>query len=112
MAPRLAAPSSGRIMRTSRVLSHRTPGGSLEPRWSATAAPLASKAFTAAREPKEPRDVGETWRAEGLPMPNSGDLRHTASAGGVASTVDGEVIGAVGVSGLSEHDDAGAALVG
>ena len=85
--------------------------------------PLASvnnainKAFTAARERKESADVGEASRTEGFPMTNFGDLRYTAWGGGVPITVEGEVIGAVGVSGLPEADDievarAGAALVG
>lgn len=85
--------------------------------------PLASvnnainKAFTAAREGKESADVGEASRTEGFPMTNFGDLRYTAWGGGVPITIEGEVIGAVGVSGLPEADDievarAGAALVG
>ena len=50
-------------------------------------------------------------------MTNFGDLRYTAWGGGVPIVVDGEVIGAVGVSGLPEAEDMvlarlGAALVG
>jgi glc operon protein GlcG len=75
-----------------------------------------NKAFTAARERKESGDVGEASRAEGFPMTNFGDPRYTGWGGGVPITVNGEVVGAVGVSGLPEADDvaiarAGAALV-
>ena len=76
-----------------------------------------NKAFTAARERKESRDVGEASRTEDFAMTNFGDLRYTGWGGGVPITVNGEVIGAVGVSGLPEADDmeiarAGAAVVG
>ncbi|MDH3730512.1 MAG: heme-binding protein [Acidimicrobiia bacterium] len=85
--------------------------------------PLASinnainKAFTASRERKESRDVGEASRSEDFPMTNFGDLRYTGWGGGVPVVIDGEVVGAVGVSGLPEADDmeiarAGAAVVG
>jgi len=85
--------------------------------------PLASvnnainKAFTAARERKESREVGEASRQENFAMTNFGDLRYTGWGGGVPIAVDNEVVGAVGVSGLPEEDDmkiarAGAALFG
>ncbi len=73
--------------------------------------PLASiniamnKAFTAARERKESRAVGEASRAEKFPMTNFGDLRYTAWGGGVPIVYQDEVIGAVGVSGLPEEED-------
>ncbi len=84
--------------------------------------PLASvnnainKAFTAARERKESREVGEASRQENFAMTNFGDLRYTGWGGGVPIVVGGEVVGAVGVSGLPEEDDmkiarAGAALI-
>ncbi len=85
--------------------------------------PLASvnnainKAFTAARERKESREVGEASRQENFAMTNFGDLRYTGWGGGVPIAVHDEVVGAVGVSGLPEEDDmkiarAGAALFG
>lgn len=73
--------------------------------------PLASinnainKAFTAARERVESGVLGERSRAEGFPLTNFGDARYTGWGGGVPITVDGEVIGAVGVSGLPEAED-------
>ena len=73
--------------------------------------PLASiniamnKAFTAARERKESRAVGEASRAEKFPMTNFGDLRYTAWGGGVPIVYKDKVIGAVGVSGLPEEED-------
>ncbi|MDH3539652.1 MAG: heme-binding protein [Acidimicrobiia bacterium] len=80
--------------------------------------PLASinnaihKAFTAAREGVESAVIGERSRTEGFPMTNFGDLRYTAWGGGVPIVRDGEVIGAVGVSGLSEQEDIELARIG
>ncbi len=85
--------------------------------------PLASinnainKAFTAARERKESRDVGDASRTENFPLTNFGDLRYTGWGGGVPIVYEGEVVGAVGVSGLPEQEDMvlariGAALIG
>lgn len=85
--------------------------------------PLASiviamnKAFTAARERKESRAVGEASRSEGFPMTNFGDLRYTAWGGGVPVVYQGQVVGGVGVSGLPESEDMvlarmGAAIIG
>jgi glc operon protein GlcG len=76
-----------------------------------------NKAFTAAREQKESYAVGETSRNQGFPMTNFGDIRYTAWGGGVPIFHDGQVIGAVGVSGLPETEDMdlarwGAGLVG
>ena len=73
--------------------------------------PLASinnainKAFTAARERKESRLVGEASRQENFPMTNFGDLRYIGWGGGVPIKYQGQVIGAVGVSGLPEAED-------
>lgn len=71
-----------------------------------------NKAFTAARERKESKAVGDASRDENFPMSNFGDLRYTAWGGGVPIVVDGSVIGAVGVSGLPEHVDMELARVG
>lgn len=75
------------------------------------------KAYTAAREGKESAAVGQAARDQGFPMTNFGDLRYTGWGGGVPVRHQGQVIGAVGVSGLPEADDValahvGAALVG
>ncbi len=63
------------------------------------------KAFTAARERAESSVLGERSRAEGFPLTNFGDPRYVGWGGGVPIRVAGEVIGAVGVSGLPEADD-------
>ena len=68
--------------------------------------PIAvNKAYTAARERTESRTVGQASRDEGFPMTNFGELRYVSWGGGVPVVVDGEVVGAVGVSGLPEADD-------
>jgi len=73
--------------------------------------PLASiniainKAFTAARERKESKEVGRSSKENGWPMTNFGDLRYTAWGGGVPIVYQGTVVGAVGVSGLPEEED-------
>lgn len=73
--------------------------------------PLASiniainKAFTAARERKESKEVGKSSKENGWPMTNFGDLRYTAWGGGVPIVYQGTVVGAVGVSGLPEEED-------
>lgn len=73
--------------------------------------PLASinnavnKAFTAAREGVPSRTVGERSREEGFPLTNFGDPRYIGWGGGLPIIQGGAVIGAVGVSGLSEEED-------
>ena len=63
------------------------------------------KAFTAARERVESSVLGERSRTEGFPITNFGDPRYVGWGGGVPIIVDGDVIGAVGVSGLPEDAD-------
>jgi len=65
-----------------------------------------NKAFTAARERQPSGTVGESSRVRPFPMTNFGDPRYTGWAGGVPVIVDGQVVGAVGVSGLDEKSDA------
>jgi glc operon protein GlcG len=73
--------------------------------------PLASinnaihKAFTAARERKESKEVGDRSKAGGWPMTNFGDLRYIGWGGGVPIVYQGQVVGAVGISGLPEAED-------
>lgn len=80
--------------------------------------PLASimnainKAFTAARERKESAVIGRSSREHGWPMTNFGDLRYTAWGGGVPIVYQDKVVGAVGVSGLSEAEDIVLAKIG
>lgn len=63
------------------------------------------KAFTAARERVESGVLGERSRTEGFPLTNFGDPRYVGWGGGVPIIVAGEVIGAIGVSGLPEAAD-------
>lgn len=71
-----------------------------------------NKAFTAAREQKESLAVGESSRSQGFPMTNFGDIRYTAWGGGVPIVYQGQVVGAVGVSGLPESEDIELARMG
>ena len=76
-----------------------------------------NKAFTAAREQKPSREIGDSSRSKQWPMSNFGDLRYTAWGGGVPIVHQGQVVGAVGVSGLPEEEDMvlaakGAGLIG
>jgi glc operon protein GlcG len=64
-----------------------------------------NKAFTAARERVESGALGERSRTEGFPLTNFGDARYVGWGGGVPIIVAGEVIGAIGVSGLPEAAD-------
>lgn len=65
-----------------------------------------NKAFTAAREGRESGAVGASSRADGFPMTNFGDLRYTGWAGGFPIIHEGQIIGAIGVSGLDEEQEA------
>lgn len=71
-----------------------------------------NKAFTAAREQKPSRAVGESSRSQNFPMTNFGDLRYTAWGGGVPLVYQGIVVGGVGVSGLPEEEDMVLAALG
>lgn len=71
-----------------------------------------NKAFTAARERRPTLAVGAESREQPFPMTNFGDLRYTAWGGGLPVLCRGEVVGAVGVSGLSEAEDIALAKVG
>lgn len=83
-------------------------------------APLSSiniaigKAYTAARERKPSREVGERSRdpEKGFPMTNFGELKYVTWGGGLPVFVEGEVIGAVAVSGLPEAEDIEVAEIG
>jgi glc operon protein GlcG len=69
-----------------------------------------NKAYTAAREQAESKCLGDAARAQGFPLTNFGELRYVTWGGGVPIRVSGEVVGAVGVSGLSEEQDTALAL--
>ncbi len=64
-----------------------------------------SKAFTAARERKESRALGDASRKEDFPLTNFGEIGYTGWGGGVPLVVDGQVIGGLGISGLPEEED-------
>lgn len=76
-------------------------------------APMASiliasnKAWTAARERRPSRELGQAARdpQAGFDMAYFGDPRYIGWGGGVPVFVDGSVVGAVAVSGLPEHED-------
>ena len=64
-----------------------------------------NKAFTAAREQKESKIIGDSSKKNEFPMTNYGDLRYNAWGGGVPIVYQGQTVGAVGVSGLAEAED-------
>jgi glc operon protein GlcG len=64
-----------------------------------------NKAFTAAREGTNSFDIGKSSKEKNWPMTNFGDSRYTAWGGGVTIRYKGQIVGAVGVSGLPEEED-------
>lgn len=66
-----------------------------------------NKAYTAARLRRPSSAVGQKSRSvdQGFDIASFGDPRVTGFGGGLPIIHDGHVIGAVGVSGLSEADD-------
>lgn len=83
-------------------------------------APLSSiliamnKAWTAARERKATKEIGEKVRhpEKGHDIAYYGDPRFVGWGGGIPVWHDGEVIGAVAVSGLSSAEDVELATLG
>lgn len=71
-----------------------------------------NKAFTAAREQRPSKEIGNSSREKQWPMTNFGDPRYTAWGGGVPIRYQGQVVGAVGVSGLPEEEDMVLAALG
>jgi glc operon protein GlcG len=79
----------------------------------------ANKAWTAARERKTTQEIGERVRhpEKGFDIAYFGDPRFVGWGGGVPVWRDGEVVGAIAVSGLPQAEDIrlatwAAALVG
>jgi glc operon protein GlcG len=64
-----------------------------------------NKAFTAARERKDSGEIGDHMKDTGFPMTNYGNLRYTGWGGGLPVVHQGQVIGAIGVSGLTSEED-------
>lgn len=65
-----------------------------------------NKAYTAAREQAPSKKLGDDARERGFPLTNFGELRYVTWGGGVpVRSAGGEVVGAIGVSGLPEEAD-------
>ncbi len=71
-----------------------------------------NKAFVASREGVPSGAIGARARTEGWDLTHYGDLRYTGWGGGVPLIHEGQVIGAVGVSGLPEAEDVKLAEIG
>jgi glc operon protein GlcG len=73
-----------------------------------------NKAWTAARERKPTKEIGESVNhpEKGFDVAYYGDSKYVGWGGGVPVWKNGEVIGAVAVSGLSSEEDAALAAVG
>jgi glc operon protein GlcG len=73
-----------------------------------------NKAWTAARERRPTAEVGQAARdpADSFQMDYFGDGRHTGWGGGLPVCVDGVVVGAVAVSGLTSAEDVELAQIG
>ncbi|NWG15258.1 MAG: heme-binding protein [Chloroflexi bacterium] len=73
--------------------------------------PLASiniainKAFSASRERKESAQLGQSARQDDFPLLYYGDIRYVGWGGGLPIVYAGQIVGGVGVSGLSEDED-------
>jgi glc operon protein GlcG len=74
----------------------------------------ANKAWTAARERKPTKEIGEKVRhpEKGHDIAYYGDQRFVGWGGGIPVWKDGDVIGAVAVSGLSSAEDIALATLG
>jgi glc operon protein GlcG len=73
-----------------------------------------NKAWTAARERKSTKDIGERVRhpEKGHDIAYYGDAQYVGWGGGIPVWKNGEVVGAVAVSGLSSDEDAALAALG
>jgi glc operon protein GlcG len=74
------------------------------------ASPAASliaqnKAYTAARDRKSTKQMGEFMNDHKRPPAFWGDIGITGFGGGVPIVQEGKVIGGIGISGLSEDED-------
>jgi glc operon protein GlcG len=81
-------------------------------------APLSSiavacnKAFTAARLRRTTRELGARIKERGTDIAFYGDPRYVGFGGGVPVMVDGDCVGGVGVSALSDEEDEALASMG
>lgn len=69
-----------------------------------------NKAYTAARDRKSTREMGKYMREKESPPAFWGDKGITGFGGGVPISQNGNVIGGIGVSGLSQEEDERIAL--
>jgi glc operon protein GlcG len=74
----------------------------------------SNKAWTAARERKPTKDIGEKVRhpEKGHDIAYYGDPRFVGWGGGLPVVKDGQVVGAIAVSGLSSTEDIALATLG
>ncbi len=73
-----------------------------------------NKAWTAARERKPTKDIGDRIRhpEKGHDIAYYGDPKYVGWGGGLPVLKNGQVVGAVAVSGLSSEEDAALAALG
>ncbi|MGC1373400.1 MAG: heme-binding protein [Candidatus Sulfotelmatobacter sp.] len=73
-----------------------------------------NKAWTAARERKPTKDIGDKVKSpeKGHDISYYGDTKYVGWGGGIPIWKNGEVVGAVGVSGLSSKEDVALATLG
>jgi glc operon protein GlcG len=64
-----------------------------------------NKAYSAAREQIPSKELGQKSQDENFPMTNFGELRYLTWGGGLPIFYEGELIAAIGVSGLPEEED-------
>jgi glc operon protein GlcG len=72
---------------------------------AASAVIAQNKAYTSARDRKTTREMGNYMREKQSPPAFWGDMGITGFGGGVPIFQNGNVIGAIGVSGLSQDED-------
>ena len=73
-----------------------------------------NKAWTAARERKPTREIGQSARDKetGFDLAYYGDPRYIGWGGGLPVVIEGTVVGSVAVSGLPEMEDIDLAQIG
>jgi len=71
-----------------------------------------NKAWTAARLRKPTKDVGDRLQKEGFDIAYYGDPHIVGWGGGIPVWKDAELVGAIGVSGLSSEEDVELAQIG
>ena len=71
-----------------------------------------NKAYTAVRERRESKAVGEFAKELGVPVSSLGDPNYTGWGGGIPIFHQGQLVGAVGVSGLTEEEDTALSRLG